>query len=168
MARNTKCPVCELLFDRDKCDFVHHKNRYYHKVCYDSLTAAKTQEEKESKELEEYIMKMFNETYVNARVRRQLKQFKEQYGYSYSGMLKSLVFFFEVKGNSIEKANGGVGIIPYVYKDAFNYYYSLYMAQEKNKDKNISEYVTRGKDIVIKSPCLKPKQKRLFDLEEEE
>lgn len=167
MARATKCPVCELMFDRDKCEFIHHKNRYYHKSCYDSVTAAKTQEEQDLKDLEEYIMKMFKETYVNARVRRQIKQFKEQYKYSYSGMLKSLIYFFEVKGNSIEKANGGIGIIPYVYKDAFNYYYSLHIAQEKNKNKNISEYVIEGRDIKIKPPQLKPKQKRLFNLEEE-
>ena len=47
MARLTKCPICELSFDRDKCEFVHHKNRYYHKVCYDSMLSAKTQEEKD-------------------------------------------------------------------------------------------------------------------------
>lgn len=167
MARPTKCPVCELMFNRDNCEFVHHKNRYYHKTCYDSMMAAKTQDEKDLKDLEEYIMKMFKETYVNARVRRQIKQFKEQYNYSYSGMLKSLIYFFEVKGNSIEKANGGIGIIPYVYKDAFNYYYSLHMAQEKNKDKNVNEYVLKGKEVRIKPPQLNPKQKRLFNLEEE-
>ena len=167
MARLTKCPICELSFNRDKCEFVHHKNRYYHKVCYDSMLSAKAQEEKDLAQLEEYIMKMFKETYVNARVRKQIKSFKEQYNFSYTGMLKSLIYFYEIKGNSIEKANGGIGIIPYVYKDAFDYYYSLHLAQERNKDKDVSQYVTEGKSIKIKSPKLQPKQKRLFNMEEE-
>ena len=91
MARLTKCPICELSFDRDKCEFVHHKNRYYHKVCYDSMLSAKAQEEKDLAQLEEYIMKMFKETYVNARIRKQIKSFKEQYNFSYTGMLKTLI-----------------------------------------------------------------------------
>ena len=46
MARLTKCPICELSFDRDKCEFVHHKNRYYHKVCYDSMLSARHKKKK--------------------------------------------------------------------------------------------------------------------------
>ena len=135
MARLTKCPICELSFDRDKCEFVHHKNRYYHKVCYDSMLSAKTQEEKDLAQLEEYIMKMFKETYVNARIRKQIKSFKEQYNFSYTGMLKSLIYFYEIKGNSIEKANGGIGIIPYVYIEAEKYYKNL---DKKKKEINKS------------------------------
>ena len=167
MARSTKCPICELMFDRDKCEFVHIKNRYYHKVCYDNMMATKTQEEKDLESLENYIKKLFKDDFINPRIRKQMKTFKEQYNYSYSGMLKSLIYFFEIKGNDVEKAKGGIGIIPYVYKDAFNYYYALHLAQEKNKDKDVSKYVIEGKEIKIKPPQLKPKQKRLFNMEEE-
>ena len=34
MARLTKCPVCEKLFDRDKEEFEYYKNRYYHLKCF--------------------------------------------------------------------------------------------------------------------------------------
>lgn len=167
IARATKCPVCELMFDRDKCEFVHHKNRYYHKVCYDSIMEKASMESKEQTELEEYIMKIFKTDYINARIRKQIKDMRTQYNYSYSGIQKSLEYFFEIKGNSIEKANNGIGIVPYVYQDAYNYYYSLHMAQERNKDKVVEDYVIEGKEIRIKSPKLKPKQKRLFNIEEE-
>ena len=50
-------------------------------------------------------------------------------------MLKTLIYWYEIKGNSTEKANGGIGIIPYVYKDASEYYYSIYLAQIANRDK---------------------------------
>jgi hypothetical protein len=48
-----------------------------------------------------------------------------KYNYTYSGIHRSLEYFYEVKGNSLDKANGGIGIVPFVYQDAYNYYYSL-------------------------------------------
>ena len=50
-------------------------------------------------------------------------------------MLKALIYFYEVKGNSVEKANGGIGIIPWIYKDAYNYYYDLWMIKQRNKNR---------------------------------
>ena len=91
MARKVKCLFCGEQFDRDSVEFVQVKNRYAHKECFDKAEASKSQEEKDLKELEEYIMKMFNETFVNARIRQQIKRMREQYNYSYSGILKSLI-----------------------------------------------------------------------------
>ena len=44
-------------------------------------------------------------------------------------MLKTLYWWYEIKGNSIDLAQGGIGIIPFIYEDALKYYYSIYMAQ---------------------------------------
>ena len=74
---------------------------------------------------------------------------REQYNYSYSGILKSLIYFFEIRRNSIEKANGGIGIVPYVYEDARKYYYDLYMAQKRNEDKKVGELVSKGREIKM-------------------
>ena len=122
---------------------------------------------KDLESLEQYIMKLFDEPFVNARVKKQIKDYQKQYGYTYSGMLKALIWFFEVKGNSTEKANGGIGIIPYVYKDAYNYYYNLYLAQIVNQEKDIEQYQTKVREIVIQSPKAPPKRIRLFDLGED-
>lgn len=167
LARPVKCLFCGEQFDRDKTDFVQIKNRYAHEECFKKVEEAKSEEEKSLKELEEYIMKIFNETFVNARIRQQIRRMREQYNYSYTGILKSLIYFFEVRKNSIEKANGGIGIVPYVYEDAKKYYYNLYMAQKKNEDKVVSEFVIKGKEIRIKPPKRKPKERKLFNLEEE-
>ena len=107
-------------------------------------------------------MKLLGENYINPRVRKQLNQYVEEYNYTYSGMLKSLIYFYEVKGNSKDKANGGIGIIPYIYKDAFNYYKAIFIAKQTNETKiNIVNYKT--KEITIKPPEIKIK-KRIFDL----
>ena len=56
------------------------------------------------------------------------------YDFTYSGMLKSLKWFYEIKHNDKDSSNGRIGIIPYIYKDAYDYYYNLYLAQQRNKD----------------------------------
>lgn len=166
MAKN-KCPICQLTFDRTKCEFVHLKNRYYHKVCYEQMEAERTEEEKSKEELERYIMAMFNTTFINARIRQQIKRMREQFNYSYTGILKSLIYFYDIRKNPIEKANGGIGIVPYVYEDARKYYYNLYLAQMKNENKVVSECVVKGKEIRMKPPVRKPRTRKLFDLGEE-
>ena len=53
--------------------------------------------------------------------------------YTYSGILKTLKYWFEIKKGDLEKANGGIGIVPYVYDDAFLYWRGIWEAREKNK-----------------------------------
>ena len=100
--------------------------RYAHLDCFNREKEKIKKEAGDKEHLEEYIMKMFGESYINPRIRKQIKTYIEEYNYSYSGILKSLTYFFEVKGNSIEKANGGIGIVPYVYQNAYNYYLALF------------------------------------------
>lgn len=128
----------------------------------------KSQDIKDKEALEKYIMKMFNETYVNARVRKQINTYIADYNYTYSGILKALIYFFEIKGNSIDKANGGIGIVPYVYKDAYNYYYNLWLANQKNNDKIIEEYVPIIKEVKIPVPQRKIKKRNLFSFLDKE
>ena len=111
-------------------------------------------------------MKLLGENYINPRVRKQLNQYVEEYNYTYSGMLKALIYFYEVKGNSVEKANGGIGIIPFIYKDACNYYYNLYLAQEANENKEIKKQEI--KEITITSPQAERKKIKLFSFENED
>ena len=168
MAHPVTCYYCGVKFDRDKEPTVQvSARRYAHKECAEKYNEQKSEEEKDLESLEQYIMKLFDEPFVNARVKKQIKDYQKQYGYTYSGMLKALIWFFEVKGNSTEKANGGIGIIPYVYKDAYNYYYNLYLAQIVNQEKDIEQYQTKVREIVIQSPKAPPKRIRLFDLGED-
>ena len=165
MARATKCPVCNLFFNRDQVAFVHYKNRYYHKSCYDKHTQQTVQDEKDLVNLEEYIVKLLQLECINARIRKQIKDMKETYNFSYSGIHKSLEYFYEVKGNSISKANGGIGIVPYVYEDAKNYYYTMFLAREQNKGKDVRTFIIKGKSVRIEPPQRKVKKVKTFDLD---
>lgn len=107
-------------------------------------------------------MKLFNMSYVDARIRKQINQYVDDYNFTYSGIKKALIYFFEIKGNSIEKANGGIGIVPYVYQQAYQYYLALWQAQQKNEDKVIHDYVPTIKEVVIPRPQRKVKKRQLF------
>ena len=118
--------------------------------------------------MENYIIQLLKLEYITPRIRKQLNTYQEQYGYTYSGMHKALIYFYEIKGNSVEKANGGVGIIPYVYQDAYNYYYSLWEAQQANKDKEIETYIPVEEVVRIPVPQRKLKKRKLFTFLDEE
>jgi hypothetical protein len=128
----------------------------------------KAKEVADREALDEYIMKLFNTSYVDARIQKQIKQYVDEYNFTYSGIRKALVYFFEIKGNSIEKANGGIGIVPYVYQHAYNYYLALWQAQQKNEDKVIEHYVPNIKEIVIPRPQRKIKKRPLFTFLDED
>lgn len=97
-----------------------------------------------------------------------MNDYIREYQYTYSGMLKALVYFYEVKGNNKNKANGGIGIIPFIYKDAYNYYYNLWMIQQSNKDKNIIDYVPKLKEIKIPIPKKEPRKRSVFTFLDEQ
>ena len=107
-------------------------------------------------------MKLLNETFINPRVRKQIKEYINNYNYTYSGMLKALIYFYEIKKNDTSKANGGIGIIPYVYNDAFNYYYAIWEAQQKNTEKVLSDYTVETQEVFIPIPQRKIKKRELF------
>lgn len=169
MAHRVKCIYCNQSFDRDKYSFVQiSPRRYAHAECAKQEQSRLKQEEADKFALEEYIMKLLGEEYVSPRVRKQINTYVEQYQYTYSGIRKALIYFYEVKGNSKEKANGGIGIVPYVYKDAFNYYYAIWEAREKNQNKDVQNYVPDEKIVTITSPQRKLKKRKLFSFLDEE
>ena len=65
--------------------------------------------------------------------------------------------------NSTIKSNGGIGIVPYTYDAAFNYYLAIWSANERNENKNIEELLPKEETLVkISSPKRKPLKKSNF------
>lgn len=160
------CKICGKQFDRNaEQAVIAGPRRYAHQKCLPTgeLVPMENPIDPELDKLNNYIINLLGKDYNAARVKKQIKDFKEQ-GMSYSGMLKSLIYFYEVKGNSKEKANGGIGIVPFVYKDAYNYYYDLFMAQQRNENKK--PLIERVREIIIKPPKVE-KPVKLFDLDKE-
>lgn len=113
-------------------------------------------------------MELLKEEYITPKVRKQINSYIEEYGFTYSGMRKALIYFYEVKRNDPAKANGGIGIVPYCYKQARDYYYSLWLAQQRNEDKVIQDYIPQIREVRIPPPQIKVKKKKFFSFFEEE
>jgi hypothetical protein len=165
-----KCKYCNQHFDANVEPYVLLSNgrRYAHKSCAEEYEKNISQEEKDKEALSQYIATLFNGSCDYARINKQIKEYINKYNYTYSGILKTLIYWYEVKGNSIEKANGGLGIVPYVYNTACQYYYNIYLAQLANQDKGIKDYHVKVKEIEIPPPQPYMPKIKLFNLDEEE
>ena len=104
-----------------------------------------------------------------------MEAIKKKYGYTYSGMMRSLIYYYQKMGNDPMKSTGGIGIIPYVYDSAYNYYYNIWLLQQRNKQENL-EYKANPtqeiKNVTIKEPERTPikieMRKPLFGFLEED
>lgn len=157
---NVICAFCKKSLSKKNADCVQINNgKYVHLACRE---LEERREKTDKEKLEDYIKELFNIPYIEPRVKGQIKKFIDEYNYTYSGIQKALYYHYEIKGGDKNKANGGIGIVPYVYKDAYNYHYNLWLAQQKNKDVKIELYEPRVKEITIPRPQRKVKKRNLF------
>ena len=161
------CAICGEKFDRDSIQAVKvGARRYAHQTCKpdgELVPLVKKEEDPDLIKLKDYINNLFGENANWALINRQIKKYTQENGYSLSGILKSLVYFYDVKKNPRDKSNNAIGIVPYCYQDAYNYYLGLYIAQQANENKTLN---TEVKEITIKPPKVRNYLKRIFfDLE---
>lgn len=169
MAHYVTCTICKKRFDRDKYPAVLiSTRRYAHASCAGALSEEQAQEEKDREALEQYIIQLFKLEHMDGRITLQIKKFMQDYDYTYSGILRTLKYFYEVKQNDLSKSNNGIGIVPWVYQEAYNYYYNQWLLKQKNVDKNIEEYTPNYIDITIKDPIRQQKKKNIFKFLDEE
>lgn len=161
------CIYCKKIMSKKKdADCIQVDNgKYAHKKCQE---LEDKREKTDLEKLEAYIKQLFGTSYISPRIRKQINQYTNEFNYSYSGIHKALQYFYEIKGHDIEKANGSIGIVPHIYKDAYNYHYNLWLAQQKNKDIQIQLYEPKVKEIVIPRPQRKIKKRPLFTFLDEE
>lgn len=165
------CPKCNQKFDRDKIQAVKvSARRYGHATCYpdnnDYIPLPKKEINEDYQKLMDYIQKKYGDKANYALINKQIKTYTTENNYSLSGILKSLVYFYDIKHNSVEQSNGGIGIVPFCYQTAYEYYYSLFIAEHQNEGKDIKEVTSKVREITIPLPKIE-KKKRLFKFLEE-
>lgn len=116
MARLPSCPDCGVdIVDKDKAKKI--SGRW---VC-EGCQAARVQETEDRHELYGLVAELFFMKHPTGMMMKQIKDFKEDLEYTYKGMTLSLIYWTETLGNSMANAKG-VGIIPYIYEDAKQFY----------------------------------------------
>lgn len=159
-----KCLLCNKNFDREKIPFVKIGNRYVHEKC--ALDNPKKVKELLNREdFYECVKAVYGPKYDYQTINRQAENFIKNYGYTWYGMTKSLQWFYFVNNGTTEKSNDGVGIIPYVYDRAKEYYKEVDTTQKKNEKIMLRQPVI---EIKSKSPRGWKQPPRLFDWEDDE
>lgn len=155
MAQNiVKCSYCGT--GVLKADAQRHKNKNYHADCLEIQLS--------KEELTDYICRLFSLKAPGPRIYTQIKTFLDKYPYyTYKGIKQALVYFYEVQKKPIDKANQGIGIVPYVYDSAQEYYNSITMRQERVATALSSSLSIESQEIIVKKQ--EKKKKTLYDIE---
>ena len=159
-----KCLLCNKNVYREKIAFVKIGNRYVHEKC--ALDNPKKIKELLNREdFYECVKAVYGPKYDYQTINRQAENFIKNYGYTWYGMTKSLQWFYFVNNGTTEKSNDGVGIIPYVYDRAKEYYKEVDTTQKKNEKIMLRQPVI---EIKAKSPRAWKQPPRMFDWEDDE
>jgi len=120
----------------EKAEAVRIDGKNFHSAC--------AQQYLDRKELFATICRIFNLKAPGPRNNAFIKRFRED-GMTYSGMTGTLIYFYDIKGNSIEKANEGIGIIPWTYEEAKKYF-----EMEKKREQESKERLEQVEKIMEK------------------
>lgn len=135
------CRICKRAIDRntekENVDWIMpSRNFYYHKSCYENWKrdTANLQMAKEDDEWIDYIYDFIGRDlkgkYNYLKCESQRKSFIKKYGYTNKGMFFALKYYYEIQNNPWDKAEGGIGIIPYIYNDTCAYWEKRYLKQK--------------------------------------
>ena len=139
-------------------------NRWVHKGC------AQIHPANDYEKLMIYIIQLYKLTdnYIPQGLQKQVTQYENDYEFTYSGMQKTLKYWYEIKKHPLDTKRG-IGIIPLYYKEALQYYYSLYLAQLQNSQiEDFNQYIPKDIEIKITSPKKEVRKRQLFTFLEED
>lgn len=167
MAIMVKCVHCGKQFDRELIPCVKKGRRYAHLECENKISRGEKVENTDSRadqiDFHDFINDLFNKKCNWPLIQQQERKYLQE-GMTYSGMKKTLYWWYHIQGHSTSQSNGSIGIIPYAYKQAEQYYYKLYTVNESNKDKEKTEIKTI--EVKVKEPQVVLRQTKFFNIGE--
>lgn len=186
MTQQNKCYICNELITEDE-QSVPYKKHFAHKKCFDiaiktlqkdkskqinevaekkkrgrkpkpqaELKEALSEEEYEKKQqYYKYLRSIIEDTELSAKVYALTEDYIARYGFTYETMRQTLVYLHEI----IEKDLTGdiVGIIPYYYSEAMQYYDSINKVLKLNEGVDVSN-MYKEKTIRVQPKRRKIKQ----------
>lgn len=148
-----KVTLSQVRYYCDKCivtkqDDIEEKRE---KLLKDGMTT-KVRDSMEYAELIDYICSIYNLKMPSKAMLKQIKDFHNKDGLRYQGMELALHYFHEIEGHDVLEGSG-VGIIPYVYDEARDFYIQK-MENEKAGEQEVKftqrSFKTRPKSQVRK------------------
>ena len=167
MAHNVICKYCGKTFDADKEEYKKEANRYVHLKCWND----KQNESGYRIQIHDLMRQLLQDGYSKYKIDKQIKQFVDD-GKTISGIYKTLDYWYNIKKADTSKANGGIGIVPFVYQEARNYWKEQAKNQE-NFQKVEHQTAEEAKELFSspkiykrkKVPIRKPTKVTYFELD---
>ena len=155
--KTPKCKWCGEWVDKSLNDFNKNSTGYYHNNCYQAFELNKQHRE----ELSEYVAKIYRIEFPTGWMLKQIKEYKEKRNYTYKGMELTLRFIYEIENKYLREASEtGLGLIPYYYEKAKQYYTTM---REVSRYANNVE-INNQEEIIYIQPEKKKPNKRLIDM----
>lgn len=159
------CDYCKKTFDKSKVPFVQRGRKYFHEEC---KIKDDQREHTDKEKLDDYVMNLFNMDYVSPRIQKQINDYVDTYGYTYSGILYTLQYWIDIKKHAYDTKYDSIGIVPKIYEQARQYKYAIWLAHHQNKDLDMEIYRPRTIEIKIPPPQRNLPKRQLFSFLDEE
>lgn len=162
-----KCRFCKENFDTSELeegvDWIMPSNKfYYHLECYTQLLSAKNDIKKTIGDdlwydvVKDYLYKDLKIDVDFAKLDSQWNSFTKN-GKTPKGIYFALKYYYGHLHNDPSKANGGIGIIPYIYEDGCRYWIERERIEHGICEK--LEQQVMAKQTNIKTISIKPNKK---------
>lgn len=149
MARVYKCHECKLNILTEEA--ISDNGNHYHTKCYAKVL--------DRKNLVAYVCKLFGLKAPGPVIYAQRKTFAEKYGYTDAGMLKTLIYLYDIKKTKIDGAQERIGLIPYAYDEAQEYFKAEEFKKQEIAHK-MAEAIRNQKIEIIHVKQLRPQEKK--------
>lgn len=177
-----KCIFCGSIIE-NSTDEIPYKNRYAHKNCFNTAmktTVTKKKEYIETKKktpgraktktelkdalseeeyqdkilLFNYLRKLLNKDDLSAKIYKLTEDYIKKYDFTYKGILNTLVYYFDLCNHGVD--GDCIGIVPYYYNEANEYYDHYQNALKSNKVIEV-DGIYKAKKVKIKPHQYAPK-----------
>lgn len=175
MAHIIQCRICKNRFDTEKEEYVLVGQRsYYHKSCYEEWVRgrnnAKTcgDEDFWKESVIDYLYRDIKMTVDFVKLNSQWAAFtKPERNMTPKGVYFALRYYYDVLHGNKEKALGGIGIVPTLYRESAQYWENLEMRKSGTIDAIIEQIKARQnrpvKMVTHKATPKKDKSKFSLD-----
>ncbi len=142
------CPYCKNYVSTKEASKTY-KGKKYHADCFNKILDDLEEGDTEREKLNKYICEIFEIDRVSPLIDKQISEFTKINGYTISGIYNTLKYFFSIGERDVGEDVRGIGIVPYVYEEAKEYFETIKKATNHNK--NFVPVITEQR-IQIRKP----------------
>ena len=176
MSHEVQCRLCKSRFDTQKEAFVLVGQRsYYHKQCYEDWINGRNNIKTRGDEdfwyesVVDYLYRDIKMSINFSKLQNQWASFtKPEKKMTPKGIYFAVRYYYDVNHGDKEKALGGIGIVPNIYKESAQYWTDLEMKKTGTIDaiiEQIKNRQERSTQVIVKKET-KKKNKTKFSLED--